>query len=63
MAVKHRPPDRGGRPLTRTYRSSGREGLVYDGQPPVSSQLRTLAPDPLLPFESLSGAQQGSRSV
>lgn len=46
MAVKHRPPGRGGRPLTCTYRLPGLELPVCDVQRPVGCRPRTPATDP-----------------
>jgi len=57
MAVKHRPSDRGDRPLTYTYRPFGVEVPVSEVKRPVGCRPRTPAPDPDRthkgPFEQL----------
>ncbi len=54
MAVKNRSPDRGGRPLTFTYRSPGIEVPVWDVQRPVARRPRAPAPDPQLPLAAMT---------
>lgn len=44
LAVKHRPPDRGGQPLTCTYRSPDLEAPVFGIQRPVDCRLRATDP-------------------
>jgi hypothetical protein len=50
LAVKHHPPDRCGRPLYCTLRTSGLELPVCVLLLPVDSQPRTPARDPQLSF-------------